>query len=257
MPKVEKIKEQLFEIVVNKQITTIKAPMTYDACLDEVRNLLVRQEQAFLVTAWVIGRLVFDAAESATYRDNVVGRLAADLGRSKSLLYDMKRLYEQYPTDKALGSVSGVSWSGVRLLTSVEDPKVRATLIEDVKSQSCTISEIKTMVAAAKPSSPAKKSPKKVANLDDSKSIATDAALWYFTQLSSSLKDCHEEILRQVGKLPEMLALTADEMRTSEGDYEKILTKGIAISATATSMSAMILNLRALKDANSFEAKTD
>jgi len=94
-------------------------------------------EQERVREAWEIGRLidahVLQHKERADYDQQVISRLAGDLGMSDSELYRMLEFYRAYPI---FAHARQLSWSEYRELLSVNDPKEREVLAERTEKES-------------------------------------------------------------------------------------------------------------------------
>jgi hypothetical protein len=240
------------------QLDKAKAPKTYEECRAQVSQLYLGAHDVLTVTFWAIGKIVSDAVANASYGDSVVQRLAEDMRRSKSLLYDMKKLYETYPKRPQLTVMDGVGWSSVRLVNQLEDADTRKDIFEKAREEKLTTNEVKELVVladkAANPE-PEVEDPQPVVNPpEEPEDNFTEEGLRYFAKLDNTLAAFQEDLTELMSRLPEMKLLVSDDERTSEDDYEEVLSKGQDISVKARAVAEfMSLHLYGLNSADAFD----
>jgi endonuclease YncB( thermonuclease family) len=108
-------------------------------------------EQEKVREAWEIGRLidahVLQHKERAAYDQQVIPRLAADLGMSDTELYYMLKFARAYPIFPSTGQLG---WGDYRELLALNDPQQRKTVAEEASKNNWNQKELREAVRQAK-----------------------------------------------------------------------------------------------------------
>jgi len=139
---------------VSKRITSVK---TYDELVTAIRGARAESqtrvekavEQEKVRESWEIGKLidahVLQHKERAGYAQQVLPKLAKDLGMDRSELYRMLEFYRSYPT---VVPARQLTWSHYEALLAVNDAKERDSLAEKAVKEKWTRDQMREEVKA-------------------------------------------------------------------------------------------------------------
>jgi hypothetical protein len=238
----------------NYDFDNLEMPNTYPEYLARVRELNGFEHSTNAMSSWLRGKFASVAASKKEWGDGVVAKLAEDLKMSRSLLYDMRRFYDAYPTVQAVASMRNIPWSGIRMLLSVGDAEQRDALAERARASDMTTEEIKALVDMHKaPPEEDENDAEEAEAPEVPEDDFTDEASRYFNRLDTLLETFQNGITDICNTLPEMKQLAKDEDRTSEDDHEEITNLGQDISVKARAISEYLnVNLYGLNRADAF-----
>ena len=131
----------------------VSAPPTFPALVAAVRETLVagqaHVDRAYLETYRQTGLLIeahlLKFKDRANYGEQVIPRLAHELGMNERLLYRCLKFVRAYPI---LTTRSELSWSHYRMLIEVSDAKQRQTLEIEARKNHWSVVELEQRVRA-------------------------------------------------------------------------------------------------------------
>lgn len=179
---------------------------------------------AYYNIGMTVAKIQDDHAEESgsdnTYGSNAVPQVAEDSGISERLVYDMHRFYRAHDSlDKVVNS--GLDWSVHRALLPVKDDAVRKKLETQAGKERWTVKQTKEEVSKANGTGSTSSTPAITpATPDDVDDEPSPRA--YFGLFQARLAEFFAELQDLTSQYREMLAISNDEERTSDEDWEAI-----------------------------------